>query len=145
MELQRINGLSSSVNLIREKEVSSSASFTGVMVKKQKELTYEHLTQVINKIEEQGKQLVKSQTIDSLRKYKTLVKQFMNEVVKNGFELHEERGFNHRGTTKVYKLVKEVDTELVDLTNDILQKEKDSLNLLKQVGEIQGLLINMYT
>ena len=145
MELQRINGLSSSVNLIREKEVSGSVSFTGVMAKKQKELTYEHLTQVINKIEEQGKQLVKSQTIDSLRKYKTLVKQFMNEVVKNGFELHEERGFNHRETTKVYKLVKEVDTKLVDLTNDILQKEKDSLNLLKRVGEIQGLLINMYT
>ena len=46
---------------------------------------------------------------------------------------------------KVYKLVKEVDTKLVDLTNDILQKEKDSLNLLKRVGEIQGLLINMYT
>jgi len=45
----------------------------------------------------------------------------------------------------VYKLVKEVDTKLVDLTNDILQKEKDSLNLLKRVGEIQGLLINMYT
>jgi uncharacterized protein YaaR (DUF327 family) len=133
------------MNLIREKEVSGSVSFTGVMAKKQKELTYEHLTQVINKIEEQGKQLVKSQTIDSLRKYKTLVKQFMNEVVKNGFELHEERGFNHRETTKVYKLVKEVDTKLVDLTNDILQKEKDSLNLLKRVGEIQGLLINMYT
>ncbi|MCM3185392.1 YaaR family protein [Priestia megaterium] len=145
MELQRINGLSSSVNLIREKEVSGSVSFTGVMAKKQKELTYEHLTQVINKIEEHGKQLVKSQTIDSLRKYKTLVKQFMNEVVKNGFELHEERGFNHRGTTKIYKLVKEVDTKLVDLPNDILQKEKNSLNLLKRVGEIQGLLINMYT
>ncbi|MED3979271.1 YaaR family protein [Priestia megaterium] len=145
MEVQRINGLSSSVNLIREKEVSGSVSFTGVMAKKQKELTHEHLTQVINKIEEQGKQLVKSQTIDSLRKYKTFVKQFMNEVVKNGFKLHEERGFNHRGTTKVYKLVKEVDTKLVDLTNDILQKEKNSLNLLKRVGEIQGLLINMYT
>ncbi|MEE3896441.1 YaaR family protein [Priestia megaterium] len=145
MEVQRINGLSSSVNLIREKEVSGSGSFTGVMAKKQKELTNEHLTQVINKIEEQGKQLVKNQTIDSLRKYKTLVKQFMNEVVKNGFELYEERGFNHRGTTKVYKLVKEVDTKLVDLTNDILQKEKNSLNLLKRVGEIQGLLINMYT
>jgi uncharacterized protein YaaR (DUF327 family) len=41
--------------------------------------------------------------------------------------------------------VKEVDTKLVDLTNDILQKEKNSLNLLKRVGEIQGLLINMYT
>lgn len=133
------------MNLIREKEVSGSVSFTGVMAKKQNELTYEHLTQVINKIEEQGKRLVKSQTIDSLRKYKTLVKQFMNEAVKNGFELHEERAFNHRGTTKVYKLVKEVDMKLVDLTNDILQKEKDSLNLLKRVGEIQGLLINMYT
>ncbi|MFP7734112.1 YaaR family protein [Priestia aryabhattai] len=144
MEVQRINGLSSSMNPIREKEVSGSVSFTGVMVKKQKELTYEHLTQVINRIEEQGKQLVKSQTIDSLRKYKALVKQFMNEAVKNGFEMHEERGFNRRGTTKVYTLVKEVDAKLVDLTNDILQKEKDSLDLLKQVGAIQGLLINMY-
>ncbi|MEI2378680.1 DUF327 family protein [Priestia megaterium] len=27
----------------------------------------------------------------------------------------------------------------------MLQKEKNSLNLLKRVGEIQGLLINMYT
>jgi uncharacterized protein YaaR (DUF327 family) len=144
VEVQRINGLSSSMNPIREKEVSGSVSFTGVMVKKQKELTYEHLTKMINKIEEQGKQLVKSQTIDSLRKYKALVKQFMNEAVKNGFELHEERGFNRRGTTKVYTLVKEVDVKLVDLTNDILQKEKDSLDLLKQVGAIQGLLINMY-
>lgn len=43
----------------------------------------------------------------------------MNEVVKNGFEFYEERGFNYRGMIKVYKLVKEVDMKLVDLINDI--------------------------
>ena len=47
--------------------------------------------------------------------------------------------------TKIYKIVKEVDKALIDLTNSVLDKEKNSLDILSRVGEIKGLLINMYT
>ena len=50
-----------------------------------------------------------------------------------------------RGSAKVYKLVKEVDKKLVDLTNAVLDKEDKSIRLLSMIGEIQGMLINIYT
>ncbi|TYR80131.1 DUF327 family protein [Priestia megaterium] len=145
MDVQRINSISNPSRVSKEKEIQESVSFTEVMAKKQRDINYERLSQMMTKIEEQGRHLVKHQTVDSLRKYKTLVKQFMDEAVKNGFEMHEQRGFNRRGTTKVYKLVKEVDSKLIELTNDVLHKEKDGIQLLSQVGEIQGLLLNIYT
>ena len=65
--------------------------------------------------------------------------------LKMDLELTEHRGFNQRGSTKVYKLVKEVDKKLIDLTNEVLDKEKKGLDILGLVGEIKGMLINLYT
>lgn len=145
MDVQRLNGLTNQLNVSKAKEVQESITFTDVMAKKQRDLTHERLSQLVTKIDEQGRHLAKNQTVDALRKYKALVKEFMDDAVKNGFELHEERGFNRRGTTKIYKLVKEVDRKLVDLTNDVLNKSTNELQLLARVGEIQGLLVNIYT
>ncbi|MBS7683858.1 YaaR family protein, partial [Vibrio cholerae] len=80
-----------------------------------------------------------------LRRYKKMVKDFMDEAVNNALKLEEQSGFNRRGRTKVYKIVKEVDKKLVELTNTLLDKEKNGLDILQSVGEIQGLLINIYT
>ena len=55
-------------------------------------------------IEDQGKVLADSRTVEDLKKYKKLVKEFMDSAVKNGLRLEEQRGFNRRGRTKVYKL-----------------------------------------
>jgi len=76
---------------------------------------------------------------------KKLVKKFLEEAVQNGLQLEEQRGFNRRGRTKIYKIVKEVDSKLIDLTNTVLDKEKKGLDILNKVGEIKGLLINIYT
>ena len=103
------------------------------------------LTAMTEEIEAQGKKLSESQTIEDLKKYKKLVKKFLEEAVNGGLQLEEQRGFNRRGRTKVYKIVKEVDSKLIDLTNAVLDKEKKGLSVLSMVGEIQGLLINIYT
>ena len=75
-------------------------------------------------LEDQGKVLADSRTVEDLKKYKKLVKEFMDAAVKNGLKLEEQRGFNRRGRTKVYKIVKEVDKKLIDLTNAVLEKKK---------------------
>ncbi|MEI2367959.1 YaaR family protein, partial [Niallia circulans] len=83
--------------------------------------------------------------VDDLRRYKKMVKDFMDEAVNNALKLEEQSGFNRRGRTKVYKIVKEVYKKLLELTNTLLDKEKNGLDILQSVGEIQGLLINIYT
>lgn len=124
---------------------TESISFQEVMSKGRTNVVYEKLTKLVTEIEDQGKVLSEKRTVDHLRKYKQLVKKFMDEAIKNGLQLEEQRGFNRRGRTKIYKIVKEVDSKLIDLTNAVLDKERTSLDILNKVGEIKGMLINMYT
>ena len=145
MEVHRVS--KTGVNKIEKKESipAESISFTEVMGKKREEVLYAKMTKMMQDIEDQGKVLSTSQTVEDLKKYKKLVKEFLDDAVNNGLKLEEQRGFNRRGRTKVYKIVKEVDSKLIDLTNAVLDKEKSGLRILNMVGEIQGLLINMYT
>jgi uncharacterized protein YaaR (DUF327 family) len=145
MEVQRVNKTTVSRVSSKEETAKDSIEFHSIMDKKRSETTFERLSQKMQEIESQGNKLVDSRTVENLRKYKKLVKDFMDDAVKNGLELKEQRGFSHRGSSKVYKLVKEVDKKLIDLTNAVLDKEQKGLDLLGIVGEIKGMLINLYT
>lgn len=145
MDVQRINKATLSQTQKTEEVARDSIQFQSIMDKKRSETTYDRLTKKVAEIETQGKKLADTHSVENLRKYKRMIKDFMEDAIKNGLELTEHRGFNQRGSTKVYKLVKEVDKKLIDLTNEVLDKEKKGLDILNVVGEIKGLLINMYT
>ncbi|OEH92192.1 YaaR family protein [Bacillus solimangrovi] len=145
MDVQKIN--KAGLNKVNQKKqgVSEKVSFQEVMQKGRDEKTYEKLSAMMKDIEKQGKTLSENRTVEEFRKYKKLVKDFMEDAVEFGLNLEERRGFNRRGRTKIYKIVKTVDQKLIDLTNEVLNKEKQQLDILNSVGEIQGLLINIYT
>ncbi|MDV2884111.1 DUF327 family protein [Alkalihalophilus pseudofirmus] len=128
----------------KKKEATAKVSFQEVMGKQRDEKAYEKLSQLMQKIDDQGKVLAESRTVEELRKYKQLVKEFMEDAVQFGLSLEERRGFNRRGRTKIYKIVQEVDRKLLDLTDAVLEKEKKGLQILDMVGEIKGLLVNIY-
>ncbi|PLT32617.1 YaaR family protein [Bacillus sp. V5-8f] len=145
MEVQRISKSTLSKTEFKEEVATDSISFTSVMDKRRNDVTFDRLNKKMKEIEVQGSKLHENQTVENLRKYKKLVKDFMDEAIKNGLQLQEQRGFNQRGSSKIYKLVKEVDKKLIDLTNEVINKEKKGLDILNLVGEIKGLLINIYT
>lgn len=145
MEVQRITNSSLSKSEFKEEVAKDSVSFTSVMDKRRTDVTFERLSKKMTEIEKQGEKLADTRSIENLRKYKKMVKDFLDDAIKNGLELKEQRGFNQRGSTKVYKLVKEVDEKLIDLANEVLDKEKKGLDVLNLVGEIKGMLLNIYT
>lgn len=145
MDVQKVGRASLDKVKAKKSGPTESVSFQEVMGKNRQQMVHEKLTKLVQDIEDQGKVLAESRTIDELRKYKKMVKEFMDDAVQNGLQLEERRGFNRRGRTKIYKIVKEVDKKLIDLTNAVLDKEKKSLDILSMVGEIKGLLINIYT
>lgn len=145
MDVRRIERAGIHPTQRKNQEATESVRFTEVMAKGREQLVYERLEQMRLEIEAQGEKLTKTQTIEDFKKYKKLVKDFMEEAVNNGLQLEEQRGIDWRGRRKVYKIVKEVDKKLIDLANAVLEKEKRGLDILALVGEIQGLLINIYT
>ncbi|MDE5412189.1 YaaR family protein [Alkalihalobacterium chitinilyticum] len=144
MDVQRIGR--ANLNRVEQKVQgpTASVSFAEVMGKQRDEQAYERINQLMQKIDDQGKVLAETRTVDELRKYKALIKEFMEDAVSLGLRLEEKRGFNRRGRTKVYKIVQEVDRKLLDLTNAVLDKQKRGLDILDMVGEIKGLIVNIY-
>jgi uncharacterized protein YaaR (DUF327 family) len=141
MEVQRVNQTSVTSRGIKEAASKDTTSFTAVFWKKQADVAIDSLNQKMQQIEEYGNKLVESRTIENLRKYKKSVKEFMNFAVKNGLDTTSQNGWS---SPRVYKLVKQVDSKLIDITNVVLDKGKQSLDLLGMVGEVKGMLINFY-
>jgi uncharacterized protein len=144
MEVQRINQTSVINRGLKEAASKDSISFNAVLGKKKADVVQDSLNRKMQEIESYGDKLVESRTVENLRKYKKSIKDFMNYAVKNGLDAKSQSGFNKWGSSKIYKLVKQVDSKLIDITNTVLDKEKKSIDILGLVGEVKGMLINFY-
>ncbi|WP_026700226.1 YaaR family protein [Salibacterium aidingense] len=145
MDIQKVMQTGTTPPAQKSKEAPRpGVTFSEIMEQRRSDKAYDRFTKIIQDIDDLGKVLSESRTVEELRKYKQLVKDFMEEAVEHGLNLEEKRGFNRRGRTKVYKIVEEVDQKLLDLTNSVVDQQKSSLDILDQVGEIRGLLVNIY-
>lgn len=123
----------------------TSLSFRETVSKQSEKLHSEQLTRLLGDIETQGKRLLQSQTVRDLQLYKNLVQRFVKEAVNFGMQLKQNKSWNEQGRSRTLKLVKEIDEQLIQITEAVLSQEKDSISLLDKIGEIKGLLVNLYT
>lgn len=105
----------------------------------------EKVTALMNEISEQGKKLSKHTDVRDMRKYRQLIKEFINEVVYRSHEFSRENFLDRRGRHRVYGIVRLVDENLDKLAEELLKDEKDNLAILNLVGEIRGLLLDIIT
>ncbi|WP_144495905.1 YaaR family protein [Bacillus sp. WP8] len=123
----------------------TSASFKASMETQSGKLRLEQLTVMLCDIEVFGKKLAKSRNLKDLARFKGLVKRFVKETVDNGLNIETSRSFDIYGNTRTLALVKALDEKLIELTEEMMDQEKPSIDLLERIGEIKGLLINLYT
>jgi len=125
-------------------ESKTTDSFANVIKKSQSKFQLESLNQLMARVDTQGQKLSKQKTLENLIDYKNLVKQFIGESLSYGLQLSEKQSFNHTGGMKTHQLVEVIDQKLMDLQDEVLDSEKEGLHTLDLVGEIKGLLINLY-
>lgn len=123
----------------------SKQSFENLIQSHSIKLKQQEIKQLMVKITEQGNKLARYRTFRELVKFKRLVKGFLEETVYNGFNLEKSHHFSFDGQSRELAIVKEVDEKLIQLTEDIMNQEKKAVDLLGLIGEIKGLLINLYT
>ncbi|MGV3467129.1 MAG: YaaR family protein [Heyndrickxia sp.] len=128
------------------KQVSANGTkFSAIVQKQDEKLQMDQLNKLLSEIESAGEKLAKSRTFKDLAKYKTLVKRFVRETVDFGMNLKQSHTWNQFGEGRKLNIIETIDKQLVELTNDYIQKERPSIDILGKIGEIKGLLINLYT
>lgn len=103
------------------------------------------LSGLMKDIEEQGSKIAKHMDIRDMKRYRSLVKEFMNEVTTRSHEFSRENFLDRRGRHRVYGIVKEVDKSLDDLAQELLKDEKDNLAILNKIDDIRGMLLDIST
>jgi uncharacterized protein YaaR (DUF327 family) len=122
----------------------TSAKFDDMLHNYNKTFSTARLDNLLVEIDKQGRRLNSVQTLKDLQLYKKLIKDFVKEAVEFGMELSHNKNWNQHGQARSYTLVKQIDEQLMDLTNQIISSEKKQIDILKKIGEINGLLINLY-
>ncbi|MBQ4463386.1 MAG: YaaR family protein [Eubacterium sp.] len=105
----------------------------------------ERLDGMMKEIVQQGKKLTKRMDIRDMKHYRTLIKEFLNEVVNRSHKFSRENFLDRRGRHRVYGMIKRVDEALDELAGELIKDEKDSIAILDKVDEIRGLLLDIVT
>ncbi len=105
----------------------------------------EKLTNLMNDIATQGKLLSEHMDIRDMKRYRGLVKDFLNEVVNSSHKFSRENFLDRRGRHRVYGMIKLVDEKMDELASALVQDERDHIDILNRVDEIRGLLLDIIT
>ena len=103
------------------------------------------LNTLMEEITMQGDKLAKKRDIRDMKKYRGLMKDFMNEIVNRSHQFSRENFLDRRGRHRVYGIIRMVDQTLDELAQELVKDEKDNLSILEKIGEIRGLLLDIFT
>ena len=103
------------------------------------------LQTLMEEITMQGDRLAKRRDVKDMKHYRGLVKEFLNEVVTRSHSFSRENFLDRRGRHRVYGIIRLVDENLDQLAQELMKDEKDNLAILNKIGEIRGLLLDIFT
>lgn len=104
-----------------------------------------HLTTLMEEITMQGERIAKHKDIRDMRKYRSLIKDFMNEIVSRSHSFSRENFLDRKGRHRVYGIIRLVDETLDELAQELVKDEKDNLTILQKIGDIRGLILDIFT
>ena len=100
---------------------------------------------LMEEITMQGDKLAKKRDIKDMKRYRGLIKEFMNEIVSRSHSFSRENFLDRKGRHRVYGIIRLVDENLDELAKELMKDEQDHLVILSKIGEIRGLLLDILT
>lgn len=105
----------------------------------------QQLERMLKDITVQGELIARHMDIRDMKKYRGQIKEFLNEVINRSHKFSRENFLDRRGRHRVYGIVRLVDANLDELAQELCEEEKDHIKILSKIGEITGLLLDIFT
>jgi uncharacterized protein YaaR (DUF327 family) len=122
--------------------VQPQASFARILNAQKGPMQSDALKALLDQVDQQAKRVSVSRTVRDLQLYKKYIQTFLQEAVRSGLSTTQAHSWQQGGMKQT--LVQTVNQKLITLTNALLEKQKDEVDLLDQLDEIRGMLINLY-
>ncbi len=124
---------------------ASAPHFDSMVRAQATKLQQNELQKLMAELTAQGEKVIRFRSFRDLAAYKRLVRRFVKEAVEFGMRLKKSHSFNLGGDSRPLTIVEEIDNKLNELADTVLDQEKNAVEVLELIGEIKGLLVNLYT
>jgi len=108
-----------------------------------KEMYAARLADMKKGIDEQGARLADRVDVKEFEKYRKLIREFLDEIVSNGYTFSREDAYAPRGRHRYIATVKIVDEKLDELGKEVMKDQADKIEILGKVDDIRGLLLDL--
>lgn len=144
VKISQLTGASEITQTTQVQKTSEEFKFM-LMSKIAEEDLQAKLGALMEEITEQGERIAKKKDIKDMRKYRSLIKDFMNEIVSRSHSFSRENFLDRRGRHRVYGIIRLVDENLDELAKELMKEQKDNLSILQKIGDIRGLILDIFT
>ncbi len=124
-------------------EVKEKEGFFDVLVDTNIKISESELRRLIDDILKLGNNFVKSPTQSNLREYRNSIKDFLKRLEKHWYVIKNDLDFKN-SAPQLHVVAEVVDGKLMELTDMILKREKNTLLYASKIDEINGLILDLY-
>ncbi len=143
----KVNNINQTTQSIAPEQVQeANGDFKFVLTSKREDTGLaERLNLMLQDIVQQGERISKRNDIKDMQRYRILIKGFLNEVVTRSHIFSRENFLDRKGRHRVYGIIRQVDKELDELAQELVKDESNHIDILAKIGQIQGLLLDIFT
>lgn len=103
----------------------------------------EGLEALLDGVHECGERVKENATLRAVQDYKAAVRGFLAYVIKHTLALEQKESGASILKRKRFTLIKVIDQKLERFAAEILQNQREQLEILKRIDEINGLLVDL--
>ena len=127
--------LGRAVEEVREGESSASAA--------EAPYSQAELEPLLDAVHEAGDKLKGNPTVDLVQGYKKAVRDFVHYVIERSYSIEQKSSGRNILKRNIYYRVAVIDESLERLAAEILRNQRDKLEILRRVDEINGMIIDL--
>lgn len=107
------------------------------------EQLYAQLEETLDRVHQLGERLKNDPTLSGVKEYKDAVRNFLRLIVKGCYRIDEKTSSKGILNRKKYTQIRVIDEKLERLAAEVMQGQREQLEILKRVDEIYGALVDL--
>ncbi|MCL2627818.1 MAG: YaaR family protein [Oscillospiraceae bacterium] len=123
-------------------EVENSA-FRRTLTDLSQDMHAARLAEMREDINRQGERLSDRVDVKEFEKYRRLIREFLDEIVSNGYTFSKEDAYGSRGRHRYIATVKVINEKLDELGKEVMKDQADKIDIIHKIDDIRGLLLDV--
>jgi uncharacterized protein YaaR (DUF327 family) len=100
---------------------------------------------LLDEVHQAGDALKENPSVDLVQAYKKAVRDFVHYVVERSFAVEQRSSGRNILKRNAYYRISVIDSSLEKLAAEILRNQRDNLEILRRVDEINGMLVDLFS